>query len=417
MGNIKILGGRKLSGSLRIQGSKNAALPMIAASVLHNGKSVLHNCPQIADVGYMTEILNGLGARTWWEGKSLHLDCTHLRYGQIPSVYAEKMRSSIIYLGALLGRFHQSAIAHPGGCVIGARPIDIHLQVLKLLGAHIREKDGMIYASCTQLKGNEYEFPKISVGATQQAILAAVKAQGVTRLHRCAREPEVQWLVRYLNSRGADITGENTGEIVIRGVEQLTDLEYEVPPDRIVAGTYLCAGAITRSKITLENVPVEEMESFLHMYRKMGGQYEVNSGKLLADSRELNRAVTYLETDVYPGFPTDLQSPLMAVLTTVRGVSHIRETIFEDRYKAAEGLQKMGAAIDVNGQDAWIYGGASLRGARLKARELRGGAALVLAGLAASGETVVEDCEYIERGYEHICEDLSALGGVIRKEE
>lgn len=416
MGTIRILGGRKLEGSLRIQGSKNAALPMIAASVLHNGKSVLHNCPRIADVGYMADILKNLGAEVYWRGESLYMNCEHLVYSQIPEIYAEKMRSSIIFVGALLGAMGRSAIAHPGGCTIGPRPIDMHMAALKALGAEVEERDGMIYASCRKLQGADIVFKKKSVGATQQAILAAVKAEGTTRLYNCAREPEVQWLVRYLNARGADIQGEGSDTIIIRGVSSLKDIEYEVPPDRIVAGTYLCAAAITRSCITLENVPLEELTAFLKEYRKIGGQYKGNSGKLVADGRKVDKAIPFLETDVYPGFPTDLQSPLMAVLATVSGTSHIRETIFEDRYQAAKGLQTMGAGILVKDKDAWVEGVPVLRGARLQASELRGGAALVLAGLAARGETFVENCQYIERGYAHICEDLSALGAVIDKD-
>lgn len=416
MGCIRILGGRQLHGSLRIQGSKNAALPIIAASVLHKGKTVLHNCPRIADVGNMIHILVELGAEARWEGNSLYLDCTHLAYGEIPRVYADKMRSSIIFMGALLGRLHRAGIPHPGGCVIGPRPIDLHFQVVKTLGGEIQEQEGMIYAFCRELTGGEIIFPKISVGATEQGILAAVLARGVTHLYNCACEPEIQWLAHFLNARGAQIQGAGESKITIYGVERLEDITYRIPPDRIVAGTYLCASAITRSRITLLDAPTEELGAFLEVYRKIGGQYEAISGKLIADGRRVESALPYLRTDVYPGFPTDLQSPLMAVLSTISGISHIQETIFEDRYKAAGDLMKMGAKIRVHKQDAWIEGVSSLRGARLSAPELRGGAALVLAGLAARGETIVDNCEYIERGYEHICEDLVSLGGVISKD-
>lgn len=416
MGCMRIWGGRPLEGSLRVQGSKNAALPMIAASVLHNGKTVLHNCPRIADVDYMTDILKMLGTKAWWEGNTLFLDCSQVFCGRIHKAYAQKMRSSIVLLGALVGRFKKAAIAHPGGCVIGPRPIDMHLEVLRALGTEISEEDGMICAKCRELKGASYRYRIRSVGATQQGILAAVLAKGTTQLLHCSSEPEVQWLIRFLNKRGADIVWENEEDICIHGVNCLEDVEFEIPPDRIVAGTYLCAGAITRGRVTLENVILEEIEAFLDVYQKMGGQYEVNSGKLLTDSRRVELAIPYLETEVYPGFPTDLQSPMMAVLATVPGRSHIRETIFEDRFKAAQGLQKMGASIYIEGRDAWIEGGSPLHGARVQACELRGGAALVLAGLAAQGETIVENCEYIERGYEHICKDLFALGGILERD-
>ena len=416
MGCIRVWGGRPLNGSLRVQGSKNAALPIIAASVLHNGKTVLYNCPQIRDVDCMTDILRMLGAEVWWEESTLFLDCSRADCRQIHKAYAQKMRSSIVLLGALLGRFHKAAIAHPGGCVIGPRPIDMHLEVLQSLGAEMMERDGMIFAQCKNLKGGSYRYRIKSVGASQQGILAAVLAKGTTRLFHCSSEPEVQWLVRFLNSRGADIVWENHEDICIHGVEELHDIEFEIPPDRIVAGTYLCAGAITRGQVTLENVILEEIQAFLDVYQKMGGQYEVNSGKLLTDSRKVEYAIPYLETEVYPGFPTDLQSPTMAVLATVPGRSHIRENIFEDRFKAVKGLREMGASIYIEGRDAWIEGGHPLHGARLQACELRGGAALVLAGLAAQGETVVENCEYIERGYEHICKDLFMLGGILERD-
>lgn len=416
MGCMRIWGGRPLKGSLRVQGSKNAALPMVAASMLHRGKTVLYNCPRIRDVDCMTEILRMLGTKAWWEENTLFLDCSQVFCGRIHKAYAQKMRSSIVLLGVLLGRFGEASIAHPGGCVIGPRPIDMHLEVLKALGAEISENDGMICAQCRELIGGSYRYRIKSVGATQQGILAAVLAKGTTRLLHCSSEPEVQWLIRFLNSRGADIVWENQEDICIHGVEELKDAEFEIPPDRIAAGTYLCAGAITRGQVTLENVILEEIKAFLDVYQKMGGQYEVNSGKLLTDSRRVENVIPYLETDVYPGFPTDLQSPLMAVLTTVPGISHIRETIFEDRFKAAKGLQEMGASIYIEGRDAWIDGGRPLQGARLQACELRGGAALVLAGLAAQGETIVENCEYIERGYEHICKDLSVLGGILERD-
>jgi UDP-N-acetylglucosamine 1-carboxyvinyltransferase len=413
LSNIRISGGNKLRGSLAIQGSKNAALPILAASMLHRGKTVLHNCPRISDIEDMIGIMRILGARVWWEGHSLSMDCKDLVDRPIPDIYVGKMRSSIILMSVLLKRFGKVSLANPGGCVIGKRPVDIHLQVLAALGAEIQEKNGKIQASCQEFAGGEYQFPKPSVGATQQGILAALMAKGQTRLYNCAIEPEVQWLIRFLNNCGGDIYWEKKGQMVIRGVKKLTDSEFYIPADRIVAGTYLCAGAITRSKITLENVPVEEMEAFFHLYGKMGGQFEGSSGKLLADSRNLGNPLAQVETQVYPGFPTDLQSPLMAVLTTVSGISHIRENIFEDRFKIVSELRKMGGDIYIKGRDAWILGGTRLQGASVKAEELRGGAALVIAGLGAKGETVVENYEFIQRGYEHICEDLSALGAVI----
>lgn len=405
-----------MKGSLHIQGSKNAALPMMAAAVLHHGICVLHHCPKIADVLCMENILKSLGARTSWEGNTLSMDCSGVCQSRVDKVYADKMRSSIILLGAVVARIGEGCIAHPGGCVIGARPIDMHLQVLQMLGTVIQEREGMLNAVCHHLKGGEMTFPKQSVGATEQGIIAAVLAEGITQLHNCAREPEIYWLARFLNSMGARISGAGGDTVVIRGVANLHDTEFTVPADRIVAGTYICGAAITRGEILVENPPIEELGAFLDVYSKMGGQYELIGGKLYADGRRVNRAVPSLLTGVYPGFPTDLQSPVMAVLATVDGESSITETIFEDRYKAAGELSHMGAQIAVEGRRARIVGVPKLQGCQVRAQELRGGAALVLAGLAAEGETCIRGSGFIHRGYEHICSDMASLGGIISED-
>lgn len=416
MDEIRIAGGKPLYGTVSVQGSKNAALPMMAASLLHRGVSVLKGCPKIADVFCMVEILRELGASAWWIGHDLYLDCTHADGMEIPCVFTGKMRSSVILLGSLLGRNGKGCLGYPGGCVIGQRPIDLHLYALRKLGAEIEEGPFFISAAGGRLSGSEICFSGRSVGATEQGILGAVLAEGETCLKNCAREPEIKWLCRYLRTMGADIQGDGGDCIYIKGVKELKGGEMQVPADRIVAGTYLCACAATRGKITLENPPEGELDSFLDVYRKMGGQYQAKSGKLIADGSGIRYPVTFLETEVYPGFPTDLQSPLMAVLATIPGKSHIREMIFEDRFKAAAQMNCMGAGITVIGRDAWIQGGAPLHGGTVYAEELRGGAALVIAALAAGGETAVRGYSYIRRGYEHICEDLTALGGVIMKD-
>ncbi len=408
--HIRIAGGKPLEGTISIQGSKNAALPMMAASLLHRGVSVLKGCPRIADVLCMEEILQRLGAVTWWEGHDLYMDCTDADKTEIPAAFTGKMRSSVVLLGAMLSRSGRGYLGYPGGCVIGKRPIDLHLMVLRSLGAEIEERPQGIAASCKRFQGAEVTFPKRSVGATQQGILAAVLARGETELLNCACEPEVKWLCVYLRSMGAVIRGEGTSRILITGIESLGAGNMQVPPDRIVAGTYICAAAITRGKIVLENHPEGELDAFLEVYRKMGGQYQGKSGKLIVDGTGIKNPVAFLETEVYPGFPTDLQSPLMAVLATIPGKSRIREQIFEDRYKAAEELVRMGAHIRIEGRDALIEGGYPLRGCRVYARELRGGAALILAALAAEGTTCVEGYSFIRRGYEHICQDLGISG-------
>ena len=326
------------------------------------------------------------------------------------------MRSSVILLAPVLSRNHSCRIGYPGGCVIGKRPIDLHLMALRHLGAEIEEQEAYLSAYCGKFMGKEIVFPHSSVGATQQAVLAAVCACGETHVYGCAREPEVVWLCRYLETMGAKIQGVGTEHLYIQGVWELGPGKFQIPPDRIVAGTYLCAAAAARSRITLENVPVGELESFLEVYRKMGGQYKGKSGKLIVNGKNAGFPLELLETDVYPGFPTDLQSPAMAVLATIPGESRIREKIFEDRYKLASWLCYMGAKIEIRDGIAVIHGGYPLKGCTVEAEELRGGAALVIAALASEGVTRIRGCSFIERGYEHICEDLTALGGLLIKD-
>lgn len=413
---IHVIGGNCLKGSITVQGSKNTVLPIMAASLLQREICVLRGCPRILDVCYMEEILHILGVVTWWKGHDLYLDCSKVCGREIASEYTGRMRCSVILLGALLGRNQRGVIGYPGGCVIGKRPIDLHLYALKSLGAIISEKNGKIQADCKKLKGQEINFPDRSVGATEQALLAAVLAEGETVLRNCAREPEITWLCRFLQKMGARICHEKEGCIRVQGVTSLHGTEMLIPADRIVTGTYLCAAAASRGSVTVENAPEGEMEAFLEVYRKMGGQYEWKSGKLIANGAGIQFSVPFLETEAYPGFPTDLQSPLLAVLTTVPGISRIRENIFENRVKICSELTKMGAHIEVRGSEVKICG-SRLKGCRLRAEELRGGAALVIAALAADGESVIEGVPFIRRGYEDICRDLRYLQAEIYMED
>ncbi|MGI6006801.1 MAG: UDP-N-acetylglucosamine 1-carboxyvinyltransferase [Ruminococcus sp.] len=413
MDSIQIEGGKALSGSVYIQGSKNAALPVMAAAVLHKGITVLKNCPRITDVYDMECILQALGARTCWEDHTLVLDCRRIECSCVPQQYGSRMRSSVILMGSLLGRTGEALLPYPGGCTIGKRPVDLHIKVFQKMGVRVEEKNGMLYASCKALQPMEYLFPFRSVGATENAILAAAASGGRTVLKNCAMEPEITHLCRFLNEMGGSVRGAGTDCLVVEGKMRLKDTVFTVPPDRIAAGTYLFAGAITRGRVTLMNAPVEELTSILKVYEKMGGQYGGNSGKLVTDSRQVRYPVPYLETASYPGFPTDMQSVLMSVLSTVKGDSVIREQIFEERFKIVSLLNRMGAKILVDGRDALIHGTSALRGQHVFAEELRGGAALVLAGLAAEGTTVLENPHYIRRGYENFCENLAALGGRI----
>ena len=344
---------------------------MMAASLLTEGCTEIRNVPRISDVFLMAEIIRDLGCRVIFEDDVLMIDASGLSGTVIPEETVGKMRSSSLLLGPLLSRGGEVTTWYPGGCVIGKRPIDLHLYALKSLGAIISEKNGKIQADCKKLKGQEINFPDRSVGATEQALLAAVLAEGETVLRNCAREPEITWLCRFLQKMGARIWHEKEGCIRVQGVTSLHGTEMLIPADRIVTGTYLCAAAASRGSVTVENAPEGEMEAFLEVYRKMGGQYEWKSGKLIANGVGIQFSVPFLETEAYPGFPTDLQSPLLAVLTTVPGISRIRENIFENRFKICSELTKMGAHIEVRGSEVKICG-SRLKGCRLRAEELRG---------------------------------------------
>ena len=413
MDEIHVIGGNCLHGNITVQGSKNTVLPLMAGALLYRGINVLKACPRITDVFYMEEILRALGAETWWEDHDLYLDCTHADGSHVPEIYSGRMRSSIILLGPILARNQQAEIGYPGGCVIGKRPVDLHLYVLRRFGAEIKEEEKKITVSCKKLCGTEIVFSKRSVGATEQAILCATLSKGTTTLRNCAREPEIVWLCRFLNAMGAKIEGAGEDCICIEGTEKLCGTKMQIPADRIVTGTYICAAAATRGHIVIENAPEGELDAFLQVYRKMGGQYEWKSGKLIVNGQNIHCPVKLLKTDVYPGFPTDLQSQVMSVLTTVTGKSLIREQIFEDRYKAAGELVKMGAHINICGREAYIEGGYPLYGRQITARELRGGAALVIAALCAKGTTKISGYSFISRGYEHICQDLAGAGARI----
>lgn len=416
MEKIRIEGGIPLNGEVRIQGSKNAALPVMAAALLHEGICILENCPRIADVFCMEKILQALGVVTAWEGHRLILDCSHLTGIRVPAGFAGQMRSSIMLLGSMLGRMGGLKIAYPGGCTIGRRPINWHLAVMKEMGASITEDEEGFCAYCDHLEGTIVRLPFPSVGATENALLAAVRAQGVTVIHGCAREPEILHLCRFLRKLGVPLTGMGSSCIRVEGGARLKDTVFSIPSDRIVAGTYLYAGAITRGRVDLQEAPVEEMGAILAAYEKMGGQYTINSGTLRTNSAFLCHPIPWVRTESYPGFPTDMQSALLTVLCTVPGRSVICETIFEDRYKVVPELWKMDADISLTGRKACVRGRTPLKGASVTARELRGGAALVLAGLAAEGVTQLEGWQFVKRGYEDLLENFQALGGRILKE-
>ncbi len=416
MKQISIRGGVPLTGQVRIQGSKNAALPIIAATLLAKGEHEIKNCPKIADVYYMLELIRSQGAVTSWQGRNLYVDTRQLTPGPLKEKKEGTMRSSIFLLGAMLGRFGEVDLEYPGGCVIGDRPVDWHMKHLNQMGVIFCENSQRIMARVSELKGCEHFLRFPSVGVTENLIMAAAMAEGTTVIHGGAREPEITTLCEFLTSAGARIKGAGRSEIIIEGVRELHGGFVELPGDRIVAGTYAFACMITGGGVLLEGAPASHLTRIIPMLHAMGGDTLILEDGLYLHRRQDLCAVPMTVTEVYPGFPTDLQSPLMAALCTARGESAIEECIFGNRFRIVPQLKKMGADIHIRGNTAYIRGVEKLHGSTLMAEELRGGAALVLAGLGACGETYVENCGHIYRGYENICRDLSELGARIYSE-
>lgn len=426
--SIRMEGKRQLSGSIQIQGSKNAALPILAACMLIPGKCTLAGCPDITDIGYMCGLLKSTGAvvNAYGTGnkRQIEVDTRHVREHRLPEKYVSAMRSSVVMMGAMLGRLGEVYVNYPGGCVIGERPIDLHLYGLEKLGAQIWTEGNHIHAYADELKGAVVDFPFPSVGATQNIILAAATARGTTLIRNAAQEPEVTELCRFLNKAGADIrfskkhTAE--GRIVIHGVElsRLHGCEYDIISDRIVAGTYMFAALAAGGEAALENVPIRQLGSVCDIITGMGAEVvtDLEKSRITVRAADRDRIVNlpYIETDVYPAFPTDLQSPLLVAACMAKGTLKVRERIFSSRFRIVEELQRMGADITVDGGTAVVTGVRELEGRNVIAKELRGGAALVIAGLCASGITTVADTGFIRRGYQDIVGDLTGLGARIR---
>ncbi len=415
MDAIHICGGNTLCGEVDVQGSKNGALPVLAATLLVKGRTVIENCPRISDIDHMLKLLAHVGCKVTQQNGRICIDAGDISETVFPGEHAQVMRSSLMLLGAMLGRAGEITIEYPGGCVIGKRPIDLHKKALEQMGVVFSDEQDKIRASAVRLVGETIRLSFPSVGATENVILAAVLAEGTTVLYGCAREPEIVELCSFLNHAGAKIFGMGTERIIIQGVERLEETGYSIMPDRIVAGTYLLAGIMTGGMVALNHAPVSQMQGFLQVLEKMGADIASSKDWICVGSEHSYRSVPNLKTGVYPGFPTDLQSAFMAALCLAEGCSLIEETIFENRFRIVSQLTHMGADIHVMGHRAMVCGVRQLHGEVVTAEELRGGAALVLAGLAAGKETMVLGCEYIERGYEDICRDLRALGGNVQK--
>lgn len=411
-------GARRLNGSLRVQGSKNSALPILAATLLIKGKCVIHNCPLLSDTSCTIKILRSLGCVVYRASDCVTVDATSVVSCEIPDSLMRELRSSIVFLGAIIGRMGQAKVSAPGGCEIGLRPIDLHLYAMKRLGVDVEEAHGKLVCKAkNSLKGSKITFSFPSVGATENAILASVTAKGSTTIFNAAREPEIIDLCNFLNSCGAKIKGAGESVIVIEGVENLVGCEHHVICDRVVASTYLVAAAITSGDIELHNTEPTHLNSILPLLEETGCNVRVRckSIRLKAPLR-LNR-LDKIITQPYPGFPTDSQALFTTLATVAKGTSVIVENIFESRFKHVPELVRMGAKIKTEGRVAVIEGVDKLYGADVNSPDLRGGAALVLAGLCAHGVTQVNNVCYIDRGYEDFENNLSALNADVYRME
>lgn len=415
MAKYRIRGEQKLEGDIRVKGAKNSALPVLAAVLLSEKPVILHDIPKLIDIDNMVLILSSIGCKIKREGNTLIVDPSSVNSWVIPDKYVKEIRSSIVMLGAVLARMKKAIITYPGGCEIGQRPINLHLQGLKKLGVKINDSHGYLECQADRLVGANIHLDYPSVGATENIMLAATKAEGTTVIRNAAKEPEIIDLQNFINSMGGRVAGAGSNTITIEGVESFHGSEYRVLPDRIVAGTYLAAAAITGSEITISNVNFEHIQSMVTKLREAGCSIINfnNSVRIKAPTRL--RAIEHTKTYPYPGFPTDMQALLMSMLTVAQGTSIITENIFENRFKHVPEMIRMGANIRTEGKIAVIQGVNRLKGAQVNASDLRGGAALVLAGLNAEGETIVENIHHIDRGYEGLEQKLRSLGADIER--
>lgn len=411
-----IEGGKRLEGTTYVSGSKNASLPIIAATLLNGGINKLYNVPNIHDTQMMFKILETLGCKIKKTNGKIIIDSKNIENNEIPENLMREMRSSVIIAGALLARKKRVIFTYPGGCDIGSRPIDLHIKSFEKLGVNVKEEFGYITCEADEIIGNDIHLDFPSVGATENIMMASVMSKGVTTIHNAAMEPEIVDLQNALNSMGAKIEGAGTNNIIIKGVEKLKDLSYNIIPDRIEAGTLLCAAAITGGNIKLQKVIPDHIKTLLNKLEEMGCNIEVGKNEVFLKAPKKLKAVD-IKTLPYPGFPTDLQSILGVTLTVAKGTSVIVENIFENRYKYLSELTKMGAKSTIEGRTAVIKGVRKLSAANVRATDLRGGAAMVIAGLNAKGRTCIDNIEYILRGYEKLDIKLKSLGADIYIED
>ncbi|MEW5761645.1 MAG: UDP-N-acetylglucosamine 1-carboxyvinyltransferase [Bacillota bacterium] len=412
MESFVIKGGYRLEGTTDVGGAKNAALPIMAATLLAAGESTIHGVPELRDIEMMGELLSYLGAHISRDAGVLTVEAAGIARVSVPESLMRRMRASNLVLGPLLARFGEVCISQPGGCNIGARPMDLHIRGLRALGAEITERAGFIMARATRLRGAEIHLDVPSVGATENLMMAAVLAEGTTVIRNAAKEPEIVDLQNFLNRLGARVKGAGTGVLRIEGVRTLHPTEHHVIPDRIEAGTHMVAAAITGGDVLVTNVIPEHVEPVIAKLREMGARVEVTDEGVRVRVSGRLKAID-LKTMPYPGFPTDMQPQFMALLTVAEGASIVTETIFENRFKHVPELARMGADIRIEGHTAIVRGVGRLTGAHVEASDLRAGAALILAGLAAENTTVVDRAAHIDRGYARLEEKYRLLGADI----
>jgi len=417
MDKLIIIGGRRLHGELSVSGAKNAALPILAATLLSTQPVVLHNVPSLRDVSTMLTLLQYMGANiAFTEKHTIEAKSGEATTLKAPYELVKTMRASILVLGPLLARYGQATVSLPGGCAIGSRPVDYHLKALEQLGADIRIEAGYIHAQVKgRLQGAEITFEHVTVTGTENIMMAAVLAQGVTRLHNAAREPEVTDLAHFLNTLGAKISGIGTSTLEITGVDYLTGGHYRIVPDRIEAGTLLVAAAITGGDICLQNVSADLLAAVLTKLEQAGATITNTQDSISLTMHNKRPLAIDINTAPFPLFPTDMQAQLMALSTIAEGTSTISENIFENRFMHVDELRRLGADIRLEGRLAICHGQAELKGAPLMATDLRASASLVLAGLAAKGQTTIERIYHLDRGYEALEEKLALLGADIRR--
>ena len=415
MEKIIVCGGKPLRGSVRVQGAKNAALPILAACVLLSGVTTIENCPDLSDVRAACAILRRLGCTVERSGHTLTVDSRFVSCYTIPNELMREMRSSIVFLGSVLARTGKAVLCAPGGCAIGRRPIDLHLSALRALGAEIDEQNGVLCCRARQLCGAVISLPFPSVGATENALLAAVTARGDTLLCGAAREPEVDDLVLFLNRCGAAVRRTPRGDLFVRGTPWLHGCRHRVIPDRIAALTVMAAVGAAGGNVLLQDAPPAPLEAAIGVFRRAGCSVEPGEHTLRIAAAGRLRAVPCIRTLPHPGFPTDGQAAVMAMLCTAQGTTKIEETIFENRFHHVAALRQMGACIRLHGRTAEVEGVPFLRGAAVSACDLRAGASLVVAGLGARGVTVIRGVRHIDRGYEKIEACFKTLGAQIER--